>query len=90
MKQYRQAQADFEKAISLDSHKQIALVGMGDCLRLMERYEEAKQYYTVAFNKKKTNLSLLLRRAICHMEIKWFEAALEDIDFLLNSDPENS
>lgn len=30
--------ADFDKAISLDSNKQIAYVGKGDCLRLMEKY----------------------------------------------------
>ena len=56
----------------------------------MEKYDEAKHYYTVAFNSKKNNLSLLLRRAICNMEVKRFEAALEDINRLLDSDSENS
>lgn len=46
--------------------------------------------YTDAFNAKKSNLSLLLRRAICSMELKRYEAALEDIDRLLDSDFENS
>lgn len=67
LKQYKQAMVDFDKAISLDGNKQIAYVGKGDCLRLMEKYEEARHYYTAAFNSKKTNLSLLLRRAICNM-----------------------
>ena len=46
--------------------------------------------YTDAFNAKKSNLSLLLRRAICSMELKRYDAALEDIDRLLDSDFENS
>lgn len=90
LKQYRYALGDFDRAIAIDGHKQIAFVGKGDCLRLMEKYDEAKHYYTVAFNSKKNNLSLLLRRAICNMEVKRFEAALEDINRLLDSDSENS
>jgi hypothetical protein len=42
--------------------------------------------YTDAFNSKKNNISLLLRRAICSMELKKYEAALEDINHLLSSD----
>ena len=83
MKQYKSALTDFDKAINIDGHKQIAFVGKGDCLRLMEKYEEAKHYYTIAYNSKKNNLSLLLRRAICNMEIRRFEAAMEDINRLL-------
>ena len=67
MKQYKNALGDFDRAIQIDGHKQIAYVGKGDCLRLMEKYDEAKHYYTLAFNNKKNNLSLLLRRAICSM-----------------------
>lgn len=67
MKQFRLSLADFDKAIHLDNHKQIAYVGKGDCLRLMEKYEEAKHFYSIAFNNKKNNVSLLLRRAICNM-----------------------
>ena len=72
LKHYKNALADFDKAIHIDGHKQIAFVGKGDCLRLMEKYDEAKHYYTVAFTNKKNNLSLLLRRAICSMEIRKF------------------
>lgn len=90
MKQYRQAIADFDKAITIDGHKQIAYVGKGDCLRLMEKYDEAKHFYTIAHNNKKSNMSLLLRRAICNMELKRYEAAMDDISKLLDSDPENS
>jgi tetratricopeptide (TPR) repeat protein len=39
LKQFKHALADFDRAISLDPQKQIAYVGKGDCLRLMERYE---------------------------------------------------
>jgi hypothetical protein len=41
--------------------------------------------YTDAINKK-YSVSLLLRRAICSMELKKYEAALEDINNLLESD----
>jgi tetratricopeptide (TPR) repeat protein len=52
----------------------------------MERYEEARNFYTTAFNNKKTNISLLLRRAICSMELKKYDPALDDINRLLESD----
>lgn len=42
--------------------------------------------YSDAFNNKKNNVSLLLRRAICSMELKKYDAALEDINRLLDTD----
>lgn len=41
--------------------------------------------YSDAFNSKKNNIPLLLRRAICSMELKKYEAALEDISRMLES-----
>ena len=67
LKEFKEALQDFEKAIQIDPHKQIAYIGKGDCLRLMERYDESRKMYTDAFNNKKNNISLLLRRAICSM-----------------------
>lgn len=85
LKQLKRALADFDKAISLDSSKVIGLIGKGDCLRLMEKYDEARAVYTNALNSKKStnNVSLLLRRAICSMELKRLDGALEDINKLL-------
>jgi tetratricopeptide (TPR) repeat protein len=83
LKEFKYALQDFDKAIAIDPRKQIAYVGKGDCLRLIERYDEARKMYTDAFNSKKNNVSLLLRRAICSMELKKYEAALEDINRLL-------
>lgn len=90
LKEYKYALQDFDRAIAIDPKKQIAFVGKGDCLRLIERYDEARKMYTDAFNSKKNNVSLLLRRAICSMELKKYDAALDDINRLLESDFENS
>jgi hypothetical protein len=49
----------------------------------MEKYDDAKNCYTLALNSKKNNVSLLLRRAICNMELRRYEPALEDINKLL-------
>jgi hypothetical protein len=38
MKEFKLALLDFDKAINIDPHKQIAYVGKGDCLRLIEKY----------------------------------------------------
>ena len=82
---------DFEKAISLHPEKHIAYIGRGDCLRLSEKYEQAKAVYTKALNlSKKNNISILLRRAICSIELKRFDPAFDDIEELLSYDPENS
>ena len=57
----------------------------------MENYEEARRFYSEAYTHSGVgNASVLLRRAICSMEIRQYEAALEDIDRLLEADPENS
>ncbi len=66
-KNYKKALADFDRAIGLDGQKQIGLIGKGDCLRLMEKYDEAKSLYTRALQQKANNLSILLRRAICNV-----------------------
>lgn len=81
LKKYREALADFDKAIRLNPDKQIGYVGKGDCLRLCERYDEAKAIYAKALHmSKKTNASILLRRAICSMELKRYEPAFDDIE----------
>lgn len=90
IKEFKLAYEDFSRAIAIDSQKQIGYVGKGDCLRLMGNFENAKAVYTEAINRKKNNVSLLLRRAICTMELKKYESALEDINRLLESDFENS
>ena len=46
MKHLKEALKDFDKAIALDPHKQIAFIGKGDCLRLMDNYEEARRFYS--------------------------------------------
>lgn len=83
--------ADFEKAIKINPEKQIGYIGKGDCLRLNEKYDEAKSFYAKALSlSKKVNPSILLRRAICNMELKRYEPAFDDINQLLSEDPENS
>ena len=82
---------DFEKAIALHPDKYIGYIGRGDCLRLTEKYEDAKAVYSKALNlSKKNNISLLLRRAICSIELKRYDPAFDDIEELLSHDPENS
>ena len=49
----------------------------------MERYEDAKAMYTKALQQKTNGLSILLRRAICNVETKKYDTALEDINKLL-------
>lgn len=68
LKKYKEALNDFERAIKISPEKQIGYIGKGDCLRLYEKYEEAKTFYAKALNLvKKINPSILLRRAICNM-----------------------
>jgi hypothetical protein len=49
----------------------------------MEKYDEAKILYSKALQQKANNLSILLRRAICNVESKRYDVALEDINKLL-------
>ena len=56
----------------------------------MEKYDEANHFYTIAYSNKKKNSWILLRKAICNMELKRYEAALEDINKLLAVNSENS
>ena len=71
LKKYKDALQDFERALKINPEKQIAYIGKGDCLRLSENYEEAKDIYKRAISlSKKINPSILLRKAICSMELK--------------------
>lgn len=56
----------------------------------MEKYEEAKSLYSKALQQKANNLSILLRRAICNVELKRYDIALEDINKLLEDETNNS
>jgi len=56
----------------------------------MEKYEEAKSLYSKALQQKANNLSILLRRAICNVELKRYDTALEDINKLLEDETNNS
>ena len=56
----------------------------------MEKYDEAKHFYMIAYGNKKSNSWILLRKAICNMELKRYEAALEDINKFLAVDSQNS
>lgn len=88
LKKYKEALLDFEKAISLHPDKYIGYIGRGDCLRLTEKYDDAKAVYSKALNlSKKNNISLLLRRAICSIELKRYDPAFDDIEELLSHDP---
>ena len=90
LKKNEVALSNFDKAISLDGSKEIGYIGKGDCLRLLERYDEAKHFYSNVINNKRGGGSLLLRRAICNMELRKYELALEDINKLLEGDGEDS
>lgn len=83
-KRFKEALSDFERAIKINPEKQIAYIGKGDCLRLCEKYDDAKSQYAKALScSKKPNPSILLRRAICNMELKRYEPAFGDIEELL-------
>ncbi len=89
MKKYREAAADFNEAIQINRLRQIAYIGRGDCERAAENYDTAIKFYNQAL-KIEANPALLLRKAICNLELQRYDIAMADIDTMLESDPENS
>lgn len=86
LKKYREAKSDFEAAVQLHPERQIGYVGQGDCYRSSEDYEEAIQCYNTALKIEQSS-SVLLRKAICFLELERYDLALADINRILESDP---
>jgi tetratricopeptide (TPR) repeat protein len=70
----------------LHPEKQIGYVGQGDCHRSSEDYEGAIHCYNIALKIEPTP-SVLLRKAICLLELQNYDLALIDINNILDSDP---
>lgn len=57
-------------------------MGQGDCHRSSENYEAAIQCYNYAL-KLEGSSSILLRKAICFLELQRYDLALADINRIL-------
>ncbi|KRX11228.1 hypothetical protein PPERSA_07753 [Pseudocohnilembus persalinus] len=91
MKKYEQAVSDFEEAINLDQTKALGYIGKADCLRLLERYKDAIEFYGIAMQiDQAVRKVALLKRGITYSENNNIEESLQDFQSILDDDPCNS
>ncbi|EAS02746.2 tetratricopeptide repeat protein (macronuclear) [Tetrahymena thermophila SB210] len=90
-KKWDKAEQDFNNAISIHPEKGIAYLGKGDCLQFMNRYQEAIDIYTMALQTESYIKSkALLKRAITYIDNKQLDLSLQDLNEVLEIEPENS
>lgn len=81
LKKYEQAEINFLKSVEQNNEKISGYIGLADCCRLQNKFEEAIDYYSIAIEKDPNLFSVIgLKRAICYIEIQEIEKAEEDID----------
>ncbi|KAL4437922.1 hypothetical protein ABPG74_001093 [Tetrahymena malaccensis] len=91
MKRFDKAISDFDNAIHLNSQCGLGYMGKADCLRFMGEYDKAINLYTQALEKEEIIAKVaVLKRAITYLEAKQFDQAKEDLQKILNDDPQNS
>ena len=62
---------DFETSIVLNESRSFGYIGKADCLRFMNKFEEATELYTEAMGKEQSIAKLaILKRAITFIEAK--------------------
>lgn len=91
LKKFEKALLDFETAINIDSSKPLGYLGKANCLRLMNKYDDALFYYEEAMKKDPTTAKVvLIKKALTNIETKDYKAALNDLNRLIETDPQNS
>jgi len=76
------ARGDFNRAIGIDREKMSAHIGVSDCARAEKKYGEAIKGYSYVISNSNGSLktSMMIKRAHCHIELKKYELASQDID----------
>lgn len=78
------AKKDFSKAIEIDSHKFSGYIGLGDCFRASQDYKSAIKNYSVVIDQEEHLMEIIgLKRVICYIELRDFQAALADVERVL-------
>lgn len=69
-RRYEEALKDFEVAIRLEGGEtSVTMVSRSDCLKFLNRLEEARLGYNQCLKLEPSNYSVLLKRAICSYEM---------------------
>lgn len=75
------AKRDFTKAIEIDSHKFSGYIGLGDCFRATSDFKNAIKNYSVVIDQEEHLMEIIgLKRVICYIELRDFQAAESDVE----------
>lgn len=81
MNRISDAKHDFTRAIAIDSNKYSGYIGLGDCYRACHDYRHAIHNYSIVIGQEEHLMEIIgLKRVICFIEMKDFNAAMADID----------
>ncbi|WP_158621719.1 tetratricopeptide repeat protein [Corallococcus aberystwythensis] len=85
-----EAEADFQKALTLGPPSAAIWVNLGQCYRAMERAEDAIRAYSSALALESENVLTLVGRAQAHELLGRVEQALADYDAALQLTPDDA
>jgi tetratricopeptide (TPR) repeat protein len=88
-KKYKEAIAELNKAIAIDSTYFEALILKGDALRELQDYGNAISAYSAAINYTQRSVEAFNGRGECFMEVQQIDLAKNDFDSALEIDPNN-
>lgn len=84
LKSYEQAFASFERAASLDGANAEACVWAGDCMKALERYDEAHGWYARAKNVAPTE-KVMLAEAECYLQAGDYAHATAQVEACIDA-----
>ena len=82
-KRYDEALKDFDAALKLSDGSLMTLMSRCDCLKLLNRLNEAIDGYSKCLKMEPHNYGILLKRAICFYETSSFELSRKDLQVLI-------
>ena len=81
-----EAKQDFSRAIDIDSNKYSGYIGLGDCYRSTHDYRNAIKNYSIVIGQEEHLMEIIgLKRVVCFIEMKDFQAAMADVDKVWDS-----
>lgn len=89
-KQYKQAIAEFEKALQIAPTDEEALTGLGRCYEKLGYTTDAIETYTRIIKANPKNADAFIHRANSHLNKEDYRAATNDVVEALNLDRENT
>ena len=87
LKQNNQAVTVLQQGLAINPYDVLAQIICADALQELGQFEDAARWYSSASGLDSTNMDIFLGRGVAYLSLKNFEAAREDFEHVVKSNP---